>query len=118
MASAAELLGVTRIHDSQTDTSGVADSCVQIGTIQAARWSNVETAEKGDMWALATRGMHMAGQELSELLAFRKKANNDNATRWVRIKVARAKRTGRTLPSLMSHSRRDQTALRHRKSTK
>ena len=65
--------------------------------------------KKMDMWAPATRGMHTAGQELSELLALRKKANNDNATRWARIKVAPlgdVRQTARALPSLLSRFKR------------
>ena len=58
--------------------------CVQAGTSQDALRSNVETAKKIDMWALATRGMHTAGQQ-----------------------------TARALPSLLSRFKRDRTALRH-----
>ena len=68
-ASAAELLGVTSTHVRQKGTSGPS-ICVQNGTSQAVLRSNVAIAAEGDMWQIATRGMHMAEQELSELLVF------------------------------------------------
>ena len=51
---------------------------------------------------------------------FARKANNANATRWARIKVAPlggARLTASTLPSMMSRFKRDRTALRQIQTT-
>ena len=40
---------------------------------QAARWTDVETAERDDTWALAKGEMHRAGPKLSEFRALHRR---------------------------------------------
>ena len=90
---------------------------IRVGRRLVSTLAQVETAEKDDMRALATRSKHKAGQEPSELRASHRKQTMTTRHAGLASKslhLAVQDNPPETLPSLTSRFKRDRIALRHR----